>query len=53
MFVCFYEFVIKQNVPLRMHQFATAMLEDGAGACTLASMFSNEILNCIRKLPNI
>lgn len=53
MFVCFYEFVIEQNVPLCMHQFVTAMLEDGADTCTLASMFSNEILNCIWKLPNI
>jgi hypothetical protein len=53
MFVRFYEFVIEQNIPLRMDQFATAMFEDGAGTCTLASMFSNEILNCIWKLSNI
>ena len=51
MFVRFDELLIKEDVPLCMHQFATAMLDDSAAIYTFASMFGNEVLKCIWKLP--
>jgi hypothetical protein len=51
MFVCFDELLIKEDVPLRVHQLAAAMLDDSADVYTFAAMFGNEVLKCIWKLP--
>jgi hypothetical protein len=53
MSICFYEFLIEENIPLRMQQFTTAVLDDGFPIYTLTPMFSDEILDSIWKLLDI
>jgi len=48
-----YEFLIEQNVPLHMHQFTTAVLDDGGAIYAFTPVFSDKILNHIWKLLDV